>query len=160
MYDAQAVEERVYARVLEKIEAKAPQGKAESVASDSMETDEAARAAGVEAQPSAAGPEPITSWSLPAGLELSLIGEIWWDIRTLLRMVRDPLYSMTWLGVLVPLFALVYITFPWKIWPLNAIPDSFYLIGLLDDLAVAYLGFKVLGRELRRYRTFLARRVR
>jgi uncharacterized membrane protein YkvA (DUF1232 family) len=159
--NTQILEDRVAARVAEQLRPRLQQAELDSASPAASAGTEAATP---EAQVDAAAPPPGSAYTLPVPLpadpEMSLIREVWSEVRLLLRMVRDPIYSISWLGIIVPLFALVYVVFPWKFWPLNAIPDGIYLIGLLDDLVVAYVGFKVLGRELRRYRGFLARRMR
>ncbi len=82
----------------------------------------------------------------------SLIRDLWWDIRTGYRMIRDPLYPMTFLGKVVPIVALLYMT----VWPLFSSWTG--IIGTVMNglvyILVLYLAFKVIQRELRRYYEF------
>lgn len=102
-------------------------------------------------------PAPLAA-AYPATGLLPLPYDIWRDLTTCWRMIRDPHYRMSWLGTLAPLFALLYVTI-WPIFsewvmPLPSVP----LLGFLDDLVVLYLGLKVLGREMRRYQDVLRSR--
>ena len=85
---------------------------------------------------------------------LSLFAELWHDVRTFWRMLRDPLYRMSWTGRLVGLLPLGY-----AIWTtLGGFRNLFgllYLVDLALFLPFVFVAFKVWGRELRRYRRFL-----
>lgn len=88
-----------------------------------------------------------------AKLGRSLLRDIWWDVKTLYRMIRDPRYRISTVAKVVPLLALIYVTL-WAMvsgW-LPFWPPGIPLVSYLDDVLVIYLGLKVLGRELRRYK--------
>jgi len=86
---------------------------------------------------------------LPAS---SLWRDLWWDIRTAWRMVRDPYYPMSTACKVVPLFALFYVTvWPWfSAW--SGIVGT--VMNYLVNAIVIYIAFKVIQRELRRYYEF------
>jgi uncharacterized membrane protein YkvA (DUF1232 family) len=92
------------------------------------------------------------------GWEKSLLRDLWSDVTTFFQMIRDPLYSMTWTARVVPALALAYILWPWDLLPELSGTHFFSIpvICWLDDLFASYVGLKVLSRELRRYREFLA----
>ncbi|HQR08128.1 MAG TPA: hypothetical protein PLN21_14970 [Gemmatales bacterium] len=86
---------------------------------------------------------------LPAS---SLWRDLWWDVRTAWRMVRDPYYPMSTACKVVPLFALFYVTvWPWfSAW--SGIVGT--VMNYLVNAIVIYIAFKVIQRELRRYYEF------
>lgn len=86
---------------------------------------------------------------LPAS---SLWRDLWWDVRTAWRMVRDPYYPMSTACRVVPLFALFYVTvWPWfSAW--SGIVGT--VMNYLVNAIVLYIAFKVIQRELRRYYEF------
>lgn len=86
---------------------------------------------------------------LPAS---SLWRDLWWDIRTAWRMVRDPYYPMSTTCKVVPVFALFYVT----VWPWLSAWSGIIgtLMNYLVNGVVIYIAFKVIQRELRRYYEF------
>ena len=86
---------------------------------------------------------------LPAS---SIWRDLWWDLRTAWRMVRDPYYPMSTACKVVPLFALFYVTvWPWfSAW--SGIVGT--IMNYLVNAVVIYIAFKVIQRELRRYYEF------
>jgi len=86
---------------------------------------------------------------LPAS---SLWRDLWWDVRTAWRMVRDPYYPMSTACKVVPLFALFYVT----IWPWFSAWSGIVgtIMNYLVNAVVIYIAFKVIQRELRRYYEF------
>jgi len=86
---------------------------------------------------------------LPAS---SLWRDLWWDIRTTWRMVRDPYYPMSTACKVVPLFALFYVT----IWPWFSAWSGIVgtIMNYIVNAIVIYIAFKVIQRELRRYYDF------
>jgi hypothetical protein len=85
----------------------------------------------------------------------ALLRDLWWDFRTGWRMLRDPSYPMSLAGKVVPLFALFYVC----IWPWFSSWSGILgtLLSGLVNIAVLYLAFKVIQRELRRYYDFSQR---
>ncbi len=74
------------------------------------------------------------------------------ELRVILRMFVDPRYQMSWTSRLVPL-ALALLLLTSGYWaPGTAIPGIGTLIDKIIDLPLAFLFFKVLSHEARRYR--------
>jgi hypothetical protein len=87
-----------------------------------------------------------------------LIADIWHDVRLVVRMFRDARYRVAWTTSIIALGALIYLLFGtwlrnWLGWGWN-VP----VLSYVDIVVVAYLGLKVLSRELRRYEYFLQTR--
>jgi hypothetical protein len=82
----------------------------------------------------------------------SLLRDVWWDLRIGYRMLRDPIYPMTFACKVIPLFALIYVT----IWPWFSSWSG--MIGTVMNglvyIVVLYVAFKVIHRELHRYYEF------
>jgi hypothetical protein len=74
------------------------------------------------------------------------------ELRAIFRMFVDPRYPMSWTSRLVPI-ALALLLLTSGYWaPGAAIPGIGTLIDKLIDLPLAFLFFKVLSHEARRYR--------
>jgi hypothetical protein len=74
------------------------------------------------------------------------------ELRAILRMFVDPRYQMSWTSRLVPL-ALALLLLTSGYWaPGTSIPGIGTLIDKLIDVPLAFLLFKVLSHEARRYR--------
>ena len=87
-----------------------------------------------------------------------LVADIWHDVRLVVRMFRDARYRVAWSTSIIALGALIYLLFGtwlrnWLGWGWN-VP----VLSYVDIVVVAYLGLKVLSRELRRYEYFLQTR--
>jgi len=74
------------------------------------------------------------------------------EIRAIVRMFVDPRYQMSWTSRLVPLVlaALLFTSAYWA--PGTSLPVVGTLIDKLIDLPLAFLFFKILSHEARRYR--------
>ena len=105
----------------------------------------------------AAPPPPRTLGPRPAGKRPGwLLLEILAEARAILRMYFDPRYRMTWVGRVLPIALLVAFFFP------AICPGDLPLVGPLlakisllvkvVELVIAYVLFKVLAHEARRYR--------
>ncbi|MER3442289.1 MAG: hypothetical protein C4296_13105 [Gemmataceae bacterium] len=93
--------------------------------------------------------QPPRRRSLPSG---GLLRTIWSDFATTWRMCIDPSYRVSWTTRVVCLLAVLYLTlWTWLSGYFNPLP-SIPVLSQVDDLLVAYLGFRTLGWELRRYR--------
>lgn len=92
--------------------------------------------------------------------ETSLARDFWWDARTLVRLLRDPGYTATQSFRLVPLLVLFFV-FLWpKLVPYLGwlVPQvSLGIIGMVLDVLLIYVAFKIVQRELRRYDEFAAK---
>jgi len=89
----------------------------------------------------------------------SLLGEMWWDIKSFWSMLRDPLYPMTWLARLIVLLPIAYVLWSTFAGFHNGVLGAIgYVIDLVLLCPFLYFPFKIWGRELRRYREFLAMR--
>jgi hypothetical protein len=148
--DTQSLEDRVVERVQEKLRSETPLAPPPIAAF----------------APDGTGPHPSEAeyhskqpLPPPSGFawvsELTLFGEMWQEVRALFRMIRDPVYRTSWLCRIVPVLCLLYVTV-WS-WVSAYLFGSIPILSMIDDLAVVYIGLKVLGRELRRYREFEAR---
>ena len=76
------------------------------------------------------------------------------ELRTMVRMFLDPRYRPTWPARVIPLALLVLILTSWIWLPVPSILGT-TILTLLDkmvDVALAFLAFKILSREARRYR--------
>ena len=97
----------------------------------------------------------LTLGALPG---MTLLRSIWWDLRTFVAMWRDPLYTMTLAGRLMPFVAVfcVLVIPLLRKFPLLAdfIPNFGDLLGNLLIIILLYLAFKVTSRELQRYHEF------
>jgi hypothetical protein len=145
--DTQALEERITSRVAEQLARRPPEESPAAVAPPAPVAEHAA----------APGPTPAAASRSAWGFfDLPLLGDVWWDLRMTWRLLRDPLYQVSWIGRLVPLAALAYLVIG-SVWAAVA-GQGIPVLNLLDDLVVTYIGLKVLGREVRRYHDFALRR--
>ena len=89
----------------------------------------------------------------------------WWffeaydDLRAMIRMFYDGRYRphMTWTAFLTPFFLVVCILAVWLLMP-TSLPLVGPLLRVLDklvDLVLAFFAYKILLREVRRYREML-----
>jgi hypothetical protein len=87
-----------------------------------------------------------------------LLFDAYAELRTMVRMFLDPRYRPTWPARIAPLVLLALVMTSWIWLPGTAIfPTS--LMTIMDkavDLALAFLAFKILHREARRYRELVA----
>jgi hypothetical protein len=159
--DTQALEERVISRVSEHFAKQPPQKPAPAA----PEPPPTASFSPHEPEPESPSFRATVAQGLFSTVSspdtFSLLGEMWWDLRTFWAMLRDPLYPMTWLGRLVGLLPLAYLLLSTiagfrngVLWHLG------FVIDLLLFCPFLYVALKVWGRELRRYREFLATRRR
>jgi hypothetical protein len=87
----------------------------------------------------------------PANRSLWLLFDIVAEGRAILRMFVDPRYKMSWLGRIVPLVLLV-VYFTWRLWFPFANLLKLPPVSNVIDLVIAFLLFKILSHEARRYR--------
>ncbi|MCO6465219.1 MAG: DUF1232 domain-containing protein [Bradyrhizobiaceae bacterium] len=78
---------------------------------------------------------------------LALAGELLWQIRLLVAMMRDKTFVMTWKAKSVILGALVYFLLP-----TDAVPDILPIVGFVDDSVVIGAVIKQLSQEIARYK--------
>jgi hypothetical protein len=93
------------------------------------------------------------SWLWRSWLALDILNEL----RVMLRMLVDPRYRLTWPGRIVPVVVLVLIVlsdteklaflFPW-----NLVAIFGYYVNKLFQILLLFIMFKVLLREVDRYR--------
>jgi hypothetical protein len=81
-----------------------------------------------------------------------LFVEIVTEARVIWRMFTDPRYRLSWTGRIAPpvLVALVVVSSWWV--PLTGIPVFGMILDKVIDLVMAFVLFKILGHEARRYR--------
>jgi hypothetical protein len=160
LQDTQHLEDRVYERVTERL-----QGKPAAAPSRAVKTMIAAERRTTEPQPATAEePLPAAPALLPA-LTAPLLRPSAWllfdlisEARTILRMFFDIRYRVAWSTYLVVLVLVPFIiTSHWWV-PLSGFPVVGPLIDKVVDLILAFVVFKVLSREARRYREVVAGR--
>jgi hypothetical protein len=88
----------------------------------------------------------------PPGRPSWLLRDTLAEVRAILRMFVDPRYHLPWSGRVVPLvlLGLIAVSYYWV--PGTTIPILGYWVDKAIDLLLAFLLFKVLGHEARRYR--------
>jgi hypothetical protein len=74
------------------------------------------------------------------------------EARAIVRMFVDPRYRLSWFGRVVPLVLVAAIATSWFWVPGTSIPLFGTLLDKAVDLVLAFVLFKVLGHEARRYR--------
>jgi hypothetical protein len=99
---------------------------------------------------------PLGSSIRPAWLLVETIN----DFRVMMRVYTDPRYRMTRIGWLLPVAVFAFVlcsnlpvfqyVFVW-----NLVPVFGYPIDKVIDLFVAFIAFKVLMREVARYREII-----
>jgi hypothetical protein len=79
------------------------------------------------------------------------------ELITYKYMYGDPRYRLTWTGRVMPLVLLALILAPWASLPMISLLPAIltYILTKLLDLFFAFLLFKVLNREARRYRAII-----
>ena len=169
LQDTQMIEDRVAERVRIQMEHKAPNHRdAASMALDAglrllPLLPRAAEAVAPAPQatfvaPQAAATAVPSAVPLAGGLNKSwLLVETVNDLRVMLRMYTDPRYRITRIGWLVPFAVVAFVLLSHMkifsfvfIWNLVPIFDTY--LDKAVNLFVAFLGFKVLMREVNRYR--------
>ncbi|HEY7156025.1 MAG TPA: hypothetical protein VH575_18825 [Gemmataceae bacterium] len=113
------------------------------------------RLLGAVAHPAAnaAGSTAASSPSAGSGGILWLLWDTWAEARAIVRMFVDPRYHLPWSSRAIPIVLLALILTS-KYWmPGSSIPFlGDWLLVKLVDLLLAFLLFKWLGHEARRYR--------
>jgi hypothetical protein len=107
------------------------------------------------AAPSQAVPMP------PAPRRRWLLGELFAELRVMVRMYLDPRFRVSWASRLTPLIVIPAILTSWMWLPGTAVIDKLPLgLWSLDtlyvktvDLLLAFILFKVLNRDATRYRS-------
>jgi hypothetical protein len=81
-----------------------------------------------------------------------LLLEIVTEARVIWRMYTDPRYGMSWTARVAPPALLLLFVFSWWPVPFSSVPVFGTFLNKAFDLAVAFVLFKLLGHEARRYR--------
>jgi hypothetical protein len=104
-----------------------------------------------------AAPPPPPFSPRPAGTRRGwLLWELWAEARIIPRMYTDPRYRMSWVARIVPVVMLL--VFIWPTVGLSLIPLLGPLLAQVPfvdkfvQLLAAFVMFKILGHEVRRYR--------
>ena len=74
------------------------------------------------------------------------------ELRAMYWMYFDPRYRLSWLGRLAPLVIVVLILTSWFWMPGASLPFVGLILDRAVDLILAYILFKLLSHEARRYR--------
>lgn len=87
-----------------------------------------------------------------------LIFDVYAEARMMVQMFLDRRYRMTWQGKVIPATLLAAILLSWIWLPgTSLLPSSLMtLVDKIIDLVLAFFAFKVLSREVRRYREVVA----
>jgi hypothetical protein len=112
------------------------------------------RLLGAATQAVVATPIPVPSVAHPSegGGILWLLWDTWAEARIIVRMYVDPRYHLPWAARMLPLFLLSAILTSYYWVPGTTIPLLGSWLNKAIDLLLAYLLFKWLGHEARRYR--------
>lgn len=108
-----------------------------------------------------AAPPPFFSRLLAGWVsEHSLVRDLWWDVRMFWRMLRDPGYTTSLACKIGPLAILIYVFIMPKVaqyvsWLFPSVQLGIF--GILLDVLLLYVAFKIVHRELRRYHDYLTR---
>jgi hypothetical protein len=163
MCDTQAMEERLRVRLLEQlrkepidvvvkpVNANAVKPTAETTSPESQVFDAQSPSGMPLATAEPRLPVSLTTSDLSA---LTVFGEMWWEIRTFYCMVRDPLYSFSWMARSALVVPVIYILWHYLI------GFMFFPVEIAVVFVLFYLLFKIGGRELRRYQAFVRHRRR
>ena len=81
-----------------------------------------------------------------------LLWDAYAEARVMILMYVDPRYRLTWMTRFLPLGLLALILTSWFWLPGSSVPIMGTLFDKALDLVLAFLLFKVLSREARRYR--------
>jgi hypothetical protein len=147
LQDTHALEERVAERVTAQVSTGAGNGVRESVG--------LLVEAGRQVIPAAVGvlaaPRPVAT---PATRPPWLLVDIWAEGRAIVRMYLDRRFRLTWQARILPIVLIAAIATSWIWIPGTAILPSIIssLIVKAVDLVLALVLFKVLHREVTRYR--------
>jgi hypothetical protein len=113
------------------------------------------RTKAAEADQESAGTPSLGALTQPRSpLRPWILFEAYAELRTIVRMFLDHRYRMTWPARVVPLALLALILTSW-IWLPGTMILPTSLMTIVDkviDLVLAFLAFKILVREARRYR--------
>jgi hypothetical protein len=82
--------------------------------------------------------------------------EIYAEARLVVRMYLDRRYRMSWAGLVIPPILIVAIAVSWYWLPGTSLPVLGTIVDKSVDLLLAFVVFKVLSREARRYRVSTA----
>jgi hypothetical protein len=159
LQDTRPMEERIVERVTEKV--------AQATSPGSQESSSLIMEAGRQLLPGTLG-LASSSRAFPeneAAAPGSSSRRGWWffeaydDLRAMIRMFSDRRYRphMTWTAFLTPFFLVACIFAVWLLMP-TSLPLVGPLLRVLDklvDLVLAFFAYKILLREVRRYREML-----
>jgi hypothetical protein len=158
--DTQTLEDKVYQRVTDRLVSERPAPAAPQAPPQDELPPHPSEAEIAPPKPPTAtfvppAAPPAASWLT----ELTLIGDMWFDVRSFWRMLRDPLYPTSKLAKFVVIAPLAYLTWTMLFGFHQGILGSFvgYVVDAVLFVPFLYLTIKVWARELRRYRDFAAR---
>jgi uncharacterized membrane protein YkvA (DUF1232 family) len=78
------------------------------------------------------------------GMNRGSIKKLWDKVQAMWNLVTDK--EVAWTTKIIPLICLLYLVIP-----VDAVPDSIPVAGLLDDAAVLGFGVSQLGSTLQKY---------
>ena len=150
LQDLQGMESRVAERVAGRLIQEKPAGPADAHAAVLLDFGKRLLRAPTDLAAAVAGPGPIPP-DRRAG-RAWLVWEALAEARAIIRMFFDPRYRLSRSGRFLPiiLVALIATSYYWV--PLTSVPFFGTLLGKSVDLVLAFVLFKLLGHEARRYR--------
>ncbi len=108
--------------------------------------------AATHAVTAAPAPSPVSPPSSVGGRALWFLWDAWAEARAIVRLFVDPRYHLPWSARIPPLLLLAAILTSYYWVPGTTIPVLGSWINKMVDLLLAFLLFKWLGHEARRYR--------
>ncbi len=154
MQDTRTLEERVVERVITRVKNGTPSAPAAEPPSLLAHASRKLLPAAIElVRTQVAEPPPAPAAAVPVARRW-LLFDIYADVRTLCRMYVDRRYRVSWSALVVPVAALVLFLLSWLIisglWVVGPLLDKVF------DLLLGFVVYKVLVREIQRYRQAVA----
>ncbi len=156
LQDTRHLEERVFERVSNRVKrdpAHAIQESAGAIADAGRKILPAAlgmlgaQSENAEQEPQASSSDLRRPW---------LLFDAYAEARSMVRMYFDPRYRMSWRARTIPLVVLVVLLTSAFWLPGTSIPVMGTIFDKIVDIVLAFLAFKLLSREARRYREVIA----
>jgi hypothetical protein len=163
LQDTRQLEERVVQRVSSRLQGD-PSQAIQNSAGVLVDAGRKLLPAALDLMQSSAGNAEHKPAALPGPLRRPwVLLEAWAEARAMVRMYFDPRYRPSWWARTLPLLLLAAIATSWIWLPgtsmMSSVPLGAALMTLIDkavDLILAFVAFKILSREVRRYHEVIA----
>ena len=150
LQDTDRIEQRVTERVTRRLSRKAPPVAEPAPADLLVNVGRQLLPAALSSIPSGTAAADVP----PSGARPWVLFEAYAEARAMVRMFFDRRYRVSWTACIIPVGALIIFLFSWLI--LGSIPLIGWLLDKTVDLVLAFVIYKVLGREVQRYRQTIA----